>query len=136
MYFYIYHILGHIQWLMFVGVNFLVMFNAFGHIHSVILNRSSEYSSKYLMPKKWHFKWPKWHLSFMKWTLAVDKAAVSLFLLTVQLLVNSYLWGNCKNRGDSCTDTDLTLPFYNAFKIIYPFEFSITVYCLLEIWFM
>ena len=31
---------------MFVGVNFLVMFNFFGHIHWVILNRSSDYSSK------------------------------------------------------------------------------------------
>ena len=36
---------GQVQWLMFVGVNFSVMFNAFGHIHSVILNRSSDYSS-------------------------------------------------------------------------------------------
>ena len=39
---------GHIhpfmfQWLMFVGVIFLVMYKFFGHIHWVILNRSNEY---------------------------------------------------------------------------------------------
>ena len=33
------------QKLTFVGVNFLVKFKYFTHIHSVILNRSSEYSS-------------------------------------------------------------------------------------------
>ena len=30
---------------MLIGVDFLVMFDAFSHIHSVILNRSSDYSS-------------------------------------------------------------------------------------------
>ena len=35
----------------FFGVNFLVMFNTFGHIHSVILNHSSDYSSL-VLPKK------------------------------------------------------------------------------------
>ena len=40
------YIFGQVQWLMFVLVNFSVMFNAFGHIHSVILIRSSDYSSK------------------------------------------------------------------------------------------
>ena len=33
------------QWLMFVGVIFLVMYKFFGNIHLVILNRSNEYSS-------------------------------------------------------------------------------------------
>ena len=31
---------------MFIGVNFLVMLNALGYIHSVILNRSSDNSSE------------------------------------------------------------------------------------------
>ena len=42
----IYYIFGQVQWVMFIGVNFSVMFKFFGHIHSVILNRSSDYSSK------------------------------------------------------------------------------------------
>ena len=41
----IYYIFGQVQRLMFIGVDFSVMFNAFGHIHLVILNRSSDYSS-------------------------------------------------------------------------------------------
>ena len=36
----IYYIFGQVQWVMLIGVNFLVMFKFFGHIHSVILNRS------------------------------------------------------------------------------------------------
>ena len=40
-----YYIFGQVRRLMFEGVNFLVKFKYFGHIHSVILNRSSEYSS-------------------------------------------------------------------------------------------
>ena len=40
----IYYIFGQVQQVMFVGVNFLVMFKFFGHIHSVILNWSSDYS--------------------------------------------------------------------------------------------
>ena len=43
----IYYIFSQVQWLMFVVVNFSVMFNAFGHIHLVILIWSSDYSSKY-----------------------------------------------------------------------------------------
>ena len=39
------YIFGQIQWLMFVVVNFSALFNAFGHIHSVILIRSNDYSS-------------------------------------------------------------------------------------------
>ena len=38
------------QWLMFVGVIFLVMCKFFGHIHLVILNRSNEYSSNKVSP--------------------------------------------------------------------------------------
>ena len=41
----IYYIFGQVQWVMLVGVNFLVMFKFLGHIHSVILNWSSDYSS-------------------------------------------------------------------------------------------
>ena len=37
----IYYIFGHVQKLTFVVANFLVMFTKFGHIHSVILIRSS-----------------------------------------------------------------------------------------------
>ena len=40
----IYYIFGQVQWVMSIGVNFSVMFKFFGHIHSVILNRSSDYS--------------------------------------------------------------------------------------------
>ena len=40
-----YYIFVQVQRLMFVSVNILVMFNVFGHIHSVILNQSSDYSS-------------------------------------------------------------------------------------------
>ena len=39
------NIFGQVQRVMFDGVNFLVMFKFFGHIHLVILNRSSDYSS-------------------------------------------------------------------------------------------
>ena len=39
------YILGQVGRIMIVGVNFSVMFKIFGHIHSVILNRSSEHSS-------------------------------------------------------------------------------------------
>ena len=45
----IYHIYGQVQRLMFVGVNFLVMFKIFDHIHSVILNRSCEHSSFFVL---------------------------------------------------------------------------------------
>ena len=38
------YIFGHVLMLRFIGVNFLVMFIKFGHIHSVILICSSEYS--------------------------------------------------------------------------------------------
>ena len=38
----IYYIFGQVQKLTFVIVNFSVMFTDFGHIHSVILIRSSE----------------------------------------------------------------------------------------------
>ena len=38
----IYYIFGQVRRLMFVGVMFSVMFTDFGHIHSVILIRSSE----------------------------------------------------------------------------------------------
>ena len=41
----IYYIFGKVQWVMFVSVNFSVMFKFFGHIHSVILNWSSDYFS-------------------------------------------------------------------------------------------
>ena len=40
-----YYIFGQVQWVMFIGVNFSVKFKFFRHIHSVILNRSSDYSS-------------------------------------------------------------------------------------------
>ena len=36
---YNYYIFGPVRRLMFVGVNFLVKFNFFGNIHSVIMNR-------------------------------------------------------------------------------------------------
>ena len=39
------HLLVILTMLMFIIVNFLVMFTNLGHIHSVILNRSSEHSS-------------------------------------------------------------------------------------------
>ena len=39
------YIFGWVWRLTFVGVNFWVMFTHFGHIHSVILKRSSEHSS-------------------------------------------------------------------------------------------
>ena len=39
------YIFGHVNKLMFVVVNFSVMFTDFGHIHSVILIRSSELPS-------------------------------------------------------------------------------------------
>ena len=43
---------------MFIGVNFLVMFNAFSHFHSVILNLSSDYSSIFApdLLKKCYFR--------------------------------------------------------------------------------
>ena len=37
-------VIGQVRRLTFVGVNFSAKFKYFGHIHSVILNRSSEYS--------------------------------------------------------------------------------------------
>ena len=40
------------QWLMFVGVIISVMYKFFDHIHSVILNRSNENSSKWIVPLK------------------------------------------------------------------------------------
>ena len=40
---------NQVQRLMFVRVYILVMFNAFCHILSVILNRSSDYSSSYII---------------------------------------------------------------------------------------
>ena len=45
----IYLIFGHL--LMFIDVNFSVMFKNFVHIQSVILIRSSEYSSNFLWEK-------------------------------------------------------------------------------------
>ena len=47
----IYYIFGHVPMLMFVSVNFWVMFTASGHIHSVILYQPSDYSS-YIARKK------------------------------------------------------------------------------------
>ena len=41
------YIFGQVRRLMFISVNFLVMFTNFGHIHSVILIWSSEYSSNF-----------------------------------------------------------------------------------------
>ena len=43
----IHYIFVQVQWVMFVGVNFLVMFKFFGHIHLFILNRSSVFSSQF-----------------------------------------------------------------------------------------
>ena len=38
----IYYISGQVQWVMFIGVNFSVMFKFSCHIHSVILNQLSD----------------------------------------------------------------------------------------------
>ena len=48
----IYYIFGQVQQVMFASVNFLIMFNAFGHNYSVILNRSSDRSVKQVLIRR------------------------------------------------------------------------------------
>ena len=67
-----YYIFGQVRRLMFVGVNFLVKFNFFGHIHSVILNQSSEYSSySNVCYSKSHYSDPHRNVKYIQWIVKI-----------------------------------------------------------------
>ena len=74
-----FYIFGQVRRLMFVVVNFSVMFTDFGHIHSVILHRSSEWT---------HISWAPAFL-FSWWSSVSVRYSFSLFVFLYLTVTNS-----------------------------------------------
>ena len=95
---------GQAQRLMFVGMNFMVKFIAYGHTHSVILIRSSDYSSKvWLVLGAWLYKF-KLFLHKYRGGATCQKSR-DQFLLFIQycfLRISNRLDPSTKTRAPNC----------------------------------